>query len=542
MRIVSTLVATVMLLAAGAAHAQVRDCSEAEFNAAKQNAAFDDDDDHQLFSVPDIVYARPEFAPNFRILVVVDRDGSVVCLDNRENYARKNSALSPQRQALLDSVPGWRFKPFVKNGKPVVALTYVYVPERIVFDYHEDMPPAAPEQIRIRFENYACMGVCPAYTVTVSGDGHAVYEGSSYVDMPGRHSYAVPAADVSALIARLRAKDIWSMAGVWQAPVVDAGGQAFSLTIGDQTRDFSDIMGETIGMPHAVTEAEADIETVLGGERWVNLSDAAVAQLESEHFPFKSQAGADLLARAVSNADNPDDTAMLRLIALGAPLEGGHQNLPDDMRGNEGAPPLIFAAAANHRDILIDPLVQSGQLKTRGATDRTKVDAAFRAAIGSGRMSTVEKIWDAADDGSHPALTFSRDANDDAMSPRGKKRFPVSLLLDGLNHDGGWQGLEIVKWLVAHGCNIGIHNENGQDLLETAAQANDARLVDYLLSLGVPVRPDANALEITDDEDVALKLIAAGADPRALDNSFMTKVKSSQWTRVEAWLNAHPAR
>lgn len=104
-------------------------------------------------------------------------------------------------------------------------------------------------------------------------------------------------------------------------------------------------------MPSSVSEFEDQVHKVAGAEGGIHLSAAAVAVLKEEQLHFASQAGADLLARAVRNNDTHDDAAILSLVSLGAPIEGSR--LTSEFEGPNGV--LIDEALNNRRAILIDP-------------------------------------------------------------------------------------------------------------------------------------------------------------------------------------------
>lgn len=336
------------------AAATVRVCTPEEIAAADPNIPWSADD-HRLFTLPTITYARPQIdQPGFAVSVLVATDGQVVCLDDSYGNEQKAMTETPERQAVLAAIAGWCFKPYVVDGKPVIAAVTVYVPEKIVFHFHEAMPAASPDTT-VQIERTQCYGRCPAYTLTLHGDGRVDYTGNNYVDVTGAHSFTIPPADVAALIERLRAQDIWSMAGNWVSSMTAGPYYTVTLTVGGQTRVITDYMGYDVGIPQAVSEAEADIDRTGHAAGWINLSGDAVATLEAEHFAFNSQAGAELLARAVNNPDSHDDAAMLRLIELGAPVTGAQ---PD---GNQFlAPSLLDAARAHNRTILIQPLHDRG--------------------------------------------------------------------------------------------------------------------------------------------------------------------------------------
>ena len=358
MKLAALMVIAIVLPAgtmnAHGAAAMVRVCTPAEAAAADHNIPWSADD-HRLFTLPSITYARPHAdRPGFPVSVLVATDGQIVCLDDPYGSEQKAMKETPERQAVMTAIAGWRFKPYAVDGKPVPAAVTIYVPEKIVFDFHEAMPAPSPDTT-VQIDHTECYGRCPSYTLTLHGDGRVDYNGNNYVDVTGAHSFTIPPADVAALIERLRAQDIWSMAGNWASSATDGAYHTITLTVGGQTRVITDYMGYDVGMPQAVSEAEADIDRTGHAAGWINLSGDAVSILEAEHFVFNSQAGADLLARAVNNPDSHDDAAMLRLIELGAPVTGAQPDAYHFLGSS-----LLDAARAYNRTILIQPLHDRG--------------------------------------------------------------------------------------------------------------------------------------------------------------------------------------
>ncbi len=194
--------------------------------------------------------------------------------------------------------------------------------------------------------------------------------------------------------------------------------------MGDKRHQLADYAGESVGMPHTVSECEDEVDRAARSSMWLHLSKEAVNHLEAEHFRFHSQEAAALLLRSVADDDAHDDEAMLRLIELGAPISATKRSNNAWLGVLHG--PLIDEALRNHRKVVVDALIAKGALKTNGKVDHKKLDAAFRAAIIGGRLDLVQEIWAAAGTRQHPALTFTSVTDDDKPI---RKTVPVTLLL-----------------------------------------------------------------------------------------------------------------
>jgi len=66
-----------------------------------------------------------------------------------------------------------------------------------------------PADFSITLERTGCLGTCPDYTITISGDGTVQYEGRFYVGVKGVHQNTIPLSAVQQLIQRLKNEDFY---------------------------------------------------------------------------------------------------------------------------------------------------------------------------------------------------------------------------------------------------------------------------------------------------------------------------------------------
>jgi hypothetical protein len=135
---------------------------------------------------------------------------------------------------------------------------------------HVGMPRGPLASVRIKLERTACFGTCPVYSVELRGDGAVVYQGYNFVAVCGRQKYRIPPADVAKLVETARQMDFWSLDRQYRSRVTDNPTQFVSLTIGGQTKVVEDYVGESVGMPPAVTALEVAIDRAAGIDRWIN--------------------------------------------------------------------------------------------------------------------------------------------------------------------------------------------------------------------------------------------------------------------------------
>lgn len=493
------------------------------------------------FELPTIDYPHGTRKETWGLTVSlrIDEHGTPVCYAFEDDFGRK-VMVDDQREVFVARLKQWRYTPLERDGQPVPMIATEQVREQELPAIHVPLPEVPLSKTRIVLVRSGCYGTCPRYLVELKGDGSARYKGDGFVDVQGEHRYQVPVADIAALVESLRAKDIWSMRPSYRAGITDNPTYELMIDLDGEVRTIEDYVGEMVGMPVAISEFEDEVDRVARSSMWTTVTAEGVDQLEREGFRFNSQAGADLLARAVANDEAHDDAAMVRLMSLGAPIRGAK---PEELGALGGNIPLIESALLHRRVSLIEPLIAAGALHTSGRPDQTKIEAAFRAAIRGGSLEAVKAIWENAGTRPHPSLHFTDEGEQDDGN-RVTKRAPVTLLLSGrFQPKQEWHGQKITQWLVSLGCDIKAARVSGDTLLHIAAEANDASFVRYLLDQGL----DASApgefglppLASVQEESVALMLLEAGTDLGMMDDEgqrFVDYAKSRHWGRVVAWL------
>ena len=498
---------------------------------------------HRHFNLPSVNYpfgTKRTDAWGVDLTVRVDRSGHVACYRAKGRLfdSGPDRRLSNEARAALDGFRTWTYAPFVQGGQAVDAIVSEQIDEWERPQKHVPLPEVALEKVRIVLRRSGCYGPCPVYSVEIRGDGSVLYEGVNYVDVPGKHSYHVSAADVAKLVDSARTIDFWSLRSSYRASITDNPDYFTSVQMGEQEHHLEDYVGKSAGMPASVTDFEQQIDAVARSREWVNFSQFAVQQLQHEGYDFKSPAGAELLARAVANDESNDNQAMADLVAFGAPIDGP---LPTTRRVS-AARSVIEAALLNQRELLIDPLIDKGALQSGGQPDQAKIDAAFRAAISGGRMMLVQKIWQVGGVEHQPALTFDDEADDGS-----RKQSPVTLLLFHQPRQRvPWEGMQIARWLSSQGCDLKAAAADGETLLHIAAKAEDVQFVRFLLNQGMspstPGKYGLPALGGVESEDVAMVLLEAGTDMSHMNgsgHSYRSFAEYNHWQRVVQWLTAH---
>ena len=293
--------------------------------------------------------------------------------------------------------------------------------------------------------------------------------------MPGEHRYTVAAQDVRQLVASLREKELWSLPPVFHANLTDFPTFTLTVQMGDQVHQIKDYDGLEAGMPASVRQFEEEVDQVARSARYLRLSQESLVELQKEGFAFPSQAGADLLVRAMKNPRPPDEKAVIELIHLGAPITGGHY--PD---APSESPPadLMELALQNRRTAFVAPLLSKGILTTNDQPDRKKIDSAFRFAIQYASLSSAQAIWTWAGGPHRPDLYF-----DDRTTVDGQARLQrssVILLLPGPSEADRFDVLSTAKWLVSLGCELTATRADGRSLKQKAVDVGNHHLAAYI--------------------------------------------------------------
>jgi hypothetical protein len=130
---------------------------------------------------------------------------------------------------------------------------------------------AAPndQPVAITLTRSMCFGFCPAYTVTITGDGRVTYVGHRFVNVVGQQQATIPRTDVQRLLARFDAIGFERLSDEYRAQVTDLPTYTITLTRNGRTKRVADYMGTAVGMPEGVRDLEDEIDRVAGTARWV---------------------------------------------------------------------------------------------------------------------------------------------------------------------------------------------------------------------------------------------------------------------------------
>ena len=96
----------------------------------------------------------------------------------------------------------------------------------------------------IKLEREGCFGACAIYSIEISTDGNATFEGRGFVDVHGTHRYRIAGDDVAKLFATAEADDLWSMKDRYESQATDLPTYILSVTADNRTKTIIDYMGQ----------------------------------------------------------------------------------------------------------------------------------------------------------------------------------------------------------------------------------------------------------------------------------------------------------
>jgi len=127
--------------------------------------------------------------------------------------------------------------------------------------------PQAPSStdVTITLERTICFGTCPAYTVTITGDGRVEYEGKEFVQVKGRASATIRPQDVAALVEAFEKARYFELQDKYTANITDMPTTITSIRLDGRYKRIVDYYNA----PPGLKELERLIDRVAGTEKWV---------------------------------------------------------------------------------------------------------------------------------------------------------------------------------------------------------------------------------------------------------------------------------
>jgi hypothetical protein len=170
----------------------------------------------------------------------------------------------------------WHFAPFQREGAAIYAK-FEYSVRIVPPEKRPEQSTPFPEvsdwdSVRITLQRTACRGLCPAYKLTIFGDGRVLFRGYT-ADYGGEYHGRVSHEVVRQLVDLFRSADYFNL--------FDRYGRAFdgsdfitSLSFDGYSKSVFDESGLHAGMPDIVSSVEDGIDRLAGPRTWAKEAKA----------------------------------------------------------------------------------------------------------------------------------------------------------------------------------------------------------------------------------------------------------------------------
>ena len=198
--------------------------------------------------------------------VLVDETGRTVAAIIRDPVGEADADLQTRGDAYVRSL---RYPPLVQPApvriwESVAVYPPVRIPARRV-----PLPAYDASSVRITLERTGCFGSCPAYTVSIDGDGSILFDGRSYVAETGRRRGTVDPAAVRALYDQFRIANFMSLDDRYVTDITDNPTYTLTLETAGIRKTVVDYVGAKAGMPDTVIALEDAVDRVAGTNQWI---------------------------------------------------------------------------------------------------------------------------------------------------------------------------------------------------------------------------------------------------------------------------------
>ena len=156
----------------------------------------------------------------------------------------------------------------MKQKFPIIIGIVVLLVASYFYLYPKLIQPPKPTEFKdviITLERTACYGFCPAYKLTIYGDGKIVYDGKYFVKTKGVQNSQIPTDKVKGLVDEFYKIDYFSLQDKYYAPVTDLPTTTTAITIDGKTKKVVNYYGA----PEKLSELENIIDEITNSKKWI---------------------------------------------------------------------------------------------------------------------------------------------------------------------------------------------------------------------------------------------------------------------------------
>lgn len=420
-------------------------------------------------------------------------------------------------------------------------------------------------KLRITLERSGCFGSCPRYQVSIDGNGNVVFDtgpnsaelgfgdGPDYstdtgVRVAGKYRAKIPAETVDDLIDEFQSADFFSLNDAYRSEVTDNPTYVVSIDTGNGTKSVVDYAGDRAGMPAAVTRIEEAIDKAARTDRWIKGTPEVIPMLVALDTDFSGVIGLELMDAA---AERNDIATMVRLEALGAPLNS--RGLPKPQMGwainplrsaiieghNDAVGWLIRNNAAEDLPTYMSSLVTIVEMDNHGAYRLLTKRIGLELLNTNFKTELLIKAAENAD------LLMIRDLIEAGASATGVKSSLIGLEPPLFKAANGGVANERSHRIEDRRKAVRLFLEAGAPVvncyfsycMSVLSSVDDPIIAEMLINAGANpnFRDDEgeHILFSISEDDVAMVLIAHGADPNAVRPA--DGMTLGRWARYQGW-------
>jgi Domain of unknown function (DUF6438) len=129
----------------------------------------------------------------------------------------------------------------------------------------------------ITMERTACFGSCPAYRLTIHGNGQVTYEGIAFVATQGTQTIQLSPEQVQSLIHEFEQANFFQLKDAYAVEVTDLPGTRTSITLNGRSKQiwhYGSVGDPNLdNAPPALSNLERAIDQAVNVSQWVGRSE-----------------------------------------------------------------------------------------------------------------------------------------------------------------------------------------------------------------------------------------------------------------------------